>query len=371
MSEAPVDACRRVLDEARAAGGALAPAGAAVLAAAPSTTLEDALRRFADAHGAEALPVLSALGAGAHGGLRRAAKRALYRLAQRGIEPPRPPASRPVVERTGERPLRAWMSAIDGTGSRATWIVFEGAFGGLELCSLIVNDIVGILEVAGGGITRKRLDAELGALRENQKLPWIETAPARALALGAEALALHRTLGTRPPAAFSRWQARFEASAPLAPAPPAEVDTPLVSRGAELFDAPEMAGWFFEPANVQAEALEVLQGEESKLVVSDQAKAERVDALVSRVAAREMDEPARARWARRLLEMAEIFDLTARPALGEIARAAAGALAAGGPGVSAQPFPRALARRALDVAGEIATGRLSAADASRAPVTRA
>lgn len=371
MTEAAADTCRRVLDEARAAGGALPPAAAAALAAAPADTLEGALRAFADTHGAGALPVLSALGTGAHGGLRRAAKRALYRLSQRGIEPARPPAPRPVVERSEERAVRAWISAIDGSGSRATWIVFQGAFGGLELCSLIINDTVGIVEAAGGGITRKRLDAELAALREAQKLPWIETSPARALVLVAEALALHRALGTTPPAAFARWQARFTASAPPAPAPPTEVDTPLVSRGAELLDAPEMAGWFFEPANVQAEALEMLQAQESPLVVSDRVKGERVEALVSRVAARELDAPVRARWARRLMDMAEVFDVTDRAALGEIARAAAGALVAEGADVSAQPFARGLARRALEVAGEVATGRLSAADASRTPVPSA
>ena len=358
---------RRVLDEARVAGGTLAPAAAAVLAAAPATVLDGALRTFADDNGADALAVLSALGTGSHGGLRRAAKRALYRLAQRGIEPARGPAPRPVIERSEARPVRAWISAIDGTGSRATWIVFEGAFGGLELCSLIVNDTVGILEVAGGGITRKRLDAELAALRQAQKLPWIETSTQHALVLVAEALALHRALGTTPPAAFSRWQARFTATPPPAPASPPEADAPLVSRGAELLDAPEMAGWFFEPANVQAEALEALQAQESTLVVSDQVKAERAEALVRRVAERELDAAARARWARRLLEMAEVFDVTGRAALGEIARASAAALLTGD-AVASQPFARRLAQRALEVGGEIATGRLSARDATRSPV---
>ena len=62
------------------------------------------------------------------------------------------------------------------------WILFEGAFGGHALCSLIVNDEAGVLEVAGGEITRKRLETELAALRASQKLPWVETEPARALA---------------------------------------------------------------------------------------------------------------------------------------------------------------------------------------------
>ncbi len=289
----------------------MAPAAVTVLAAAPSATLDAALRAFADTHAHEALPVLVALGDSGHAGVRRAAKRALYRLSQRGITPPRAPAPRPVVERGEERPLRAWISAIDGTGSRAMWVLFEGAFGGLELCSMIVNDTAGVLEVAGGAITKRRFETELANLRAAQKLPWIETDPARARDLVAEALALHRTLGTSPPAAFARWQRHFATGAPEPAVVPAGHDPDLVARGAELLDAPEMAGWFLEPGDVQAEALELMQTQESKLVVSDQAKSEREAALVTRVVERDLGEAARLRWARRLLDAAGVFEVTA------------------------------------------------------------
>src|SRR5439155_633907 len=82
--------------------------------------------------------------------------------------PPPAPAPRPVVERAAERATRAWASGVDGSGSRALWILFEGGFGGAALCSLIVNDTAGMLEVAGGEITKRRLEAELAALRSSQ-----------------------------------------------------------------------------------------------------------------------------------------------------------------------------------------------------------
>jgi hypothetical protein len=315
----------------------------------------------------EALGVLVTLSEAPESHVRRAAKRALYRLSQRGIAPPRKAAPRPVVERRAERALRAWVSAIDGSGSRALWVLFEGAFGGLELSSLIVNDVAGILEVAGGGITKKRFETELAALRAAQKLPWLETEPARARGLIAEALALHRTLGTAPPAAFSRWQRYFDVEVPVPAAPPDDPDPALVARGAELLDAPEMAGWFLEPTDVQAEALELLQTQGSALVVSDQVKGERAEALVTRAAERELDDVARRRWARRLLEAAVVFEATERAELAAVARATAGALVQTGVEVAAQPFARALARRALEVAGEVATGRLPAATATRKP----
>ena len=369
MSDAPPEVCRRALDEARAAGGAITRDIVATLGAAPADALELTLREFADAHGAEALPVLAGLGDTAHGAVRRAAKRALYRLAQRGIAPERLVAPRPVVERREARAARAWVSAIDGSGSRASWILFDGAFGGLELCSLILNDMAGILEVAGGGITKKRFDAELSTLRATQKLPWLETEPAQALGLVAEALALHQALGTSPPPTFARWQQRFEGAALPPPlVPPAEPNAEMVARGAELLDAPETAGWFLEPADVQAEALELLQSTESQLVVADQIKGEYRDALVTRVVERELGEDARRRWAHRLLEMAVVFDATAREHLAAVARAAAGALIDAETTIAAQPFARALAARALEVASEVATGRLSAADVTRKPL---
>jgi hypothetical protein len=368
MTDTPEERGRRVLEEALAAGGGVAVGVAEALAGLPADAVDRALRGFADTRGADALAVLVALGDSRHGGVRRLAKRVLYRLAQRGITPAPKAPPRAVVERGRDRAVRAWVSAVDGTGSRALWILFQGAFGGLELCSLIINDTAGILEVAGGGITKKRLEAELARLRADQKLPWVETPPDEARSLVADALAIHRAAATTPAAGFARWERRFAgAAATPAPVPPEDPDPALVARGAEILDVPESAGWFLEPADVQADALELLQAQESRLVVSEQVKGEREEALVSRVVERELTAPARERWARRLLEQARVFDATGRAPLTDVARAAAGALARPGADARAQPFARALARRALEVAGEVATGRLAAAEVTRTP----
>ena len=116
----------------------------------------------------------------------------------------------------------------------------------------------------------------------------------------------------------------------------------------------------------------MLQARDSRLVVSEQLKAEREDVIVARVAERELDGETRARWARRLLEMSLVFRVLGRDVDADRAEAAAGALADLGRPVTGQPFARALARRALEIAGEVALGRVSAADVSRkpGPVTR-
>jgi hypothetical protein len=358
-------ACRRALDAALADPARLDVAPLAALAAGDPEGFDDLLRAFADAHAAAALPVLEALTS--DHALRRAARRALYRLAQRGVQPPARPAPRPVVERRPERAVRAWLSGVDGSGSRAVWLLFEGAWGGHALCSLIVNDEAGVMDAAGGEITKKRLERELAALRASQKLPWVEVEPSLALTVVGEAMALHGARGTAPPTAFSRWERLFTPSAPAPPPPSPPGEPALVERGRSLLELPELASWFLDPEAVQTDALDLLQARESKLVVSDQVKAEREETIVGRVVERELGPEARRRWARRLVDMAFIFRATERPEPAALAEAAAAALADEAREARHQPFARALAQRGLDVAAEVALGRVSASEVSRKP----
>ena len=363
-------ACRQVLDAALGAPGALDTAALATLAAAPADVVDEALRDFATAHSAEALPVLTTLTTErASRDVRRAAKRALYRLSQRGVAAPPPPPARPIVEREAERASRAWVSGIDGTGSRAAWVLFQGGFGGALLCSLILSDTTGILDATGGDITKKRLERELEQLRASHSLPWVETEPGRVIGLVAEALALHAALGTTPPAAFSRLARLFEGAEPFpAPAPAAAEPNPaLVERSAELLDLPDLVGWFLDPETLQSDGLALLQARESKLVVPDQVKTERETALVDAIIERELTPEVRRRWARRLAEMAPVFRATERPEQAELADAAATALADDGRDPRHHPFARELARRGVDAAAQVTLGQTSMADVSRRP----
>jgi hypothetical protein len=382
------EACLAAL-EAALAGGDL-PA----LARASAAALDRALRALAKQRGAAALPLLERL---AHAApdkeQRRAARRALYRLEQSGVRPaqaaPRAPA-RPVVTREAEQPVRAWLSGIDGSGSRAAWILFEGGLGGgLRLCSLILNDEAGIMDAAGGPIARKRLEAELRGLRESQKLPWVEVDGRRACALVADALALHERLGTVPPPEFARWRKLIGGAQPKATLgevqpkasradtrekltvdnTPASAD--LLERSPTLLDLPELMGWFVDPARVQHEALALLQARESRLVVSDHIKAEREAAIVDGVVEAQFPPAARQRWAGRLREMADIFRLTGRAEPAAMATQAAAALADVERPATAIPFARALAARGLEMAAEVALGRARLEDVSRAPARRA
>jgi hypothetical protein len=342
--------------------------------------LEEALRELGRRHGAAAAPLLRRLAEeAASKDTRKSARRELYRLTQAGVRLPDAPAADarpligPLIRREPERATAAWLSGIDGSGSRAAWIVFEGGLGGgLRLCSLILNDEAGILESAGGPVTRKRLEAEQRALRETQKLPWVATAPERASALVAEALALHAAASTAPPPEFARWRASFPARPTPDPlladaAPSAPADPTLADQAVSLLDLPELGGWFADPAGIREDAVALLEMRDSRLVVSDQIKAEREAAIVDAAVAKSFPSAARRRWARRLGEMALVFEATGRADAAARARAAAADFADEGRRAESIAFARALALRGLEVAGEVTLGRAKIEDVSRAP----
>jgi hypothetical protein len=369
MTAAPSEseaACLALL-EAHLSGPALPD-----LAGHAEIELDGALRTLVKRHGAAAAGLVRRLvDEAADKGARKAARRALYRLGQAGIAAPAAPArsAGAVIKRESERAVRAWLSGLDGSGSRAVWILFEGGLGGgLRLCSLILNDAAGVMESAGGSITRKRLETELASLRESQKLPWVESDPERARQLVAEAIALHEGAGTSPPAEFSRWRALFPAVVTL-PDPLAGLaaDPALVERSGDLVELAEMLGWFVDPAAIQEQALARLEMQDSRLIVSDQIKAEREAAIVDAVIERAFSPEARRRWARRLVEMALVFDATGRAEPAGVARAAAAALADGARPAERIPIARRIAMRGLEVAGEVALGRVRLDDVRRGP----
>jgi hypothetical protein len=319
---------------------------------------------------------------------------------------------RPVVAREAEHAVRAWLSGIDGSGSRAAWILFEGGLGGgLRLCSLILNDEAGIMDAAGGPIARKRLEAELRGLRESQKLPWVEVDGGRACALVGQALALHERIGTVPPPEFARWRKSFSGSStvsslsgsstvssfsgsssagaqkwpPHSPSggqpshggqpsrgqlPASDVDPLVLERSASLLELAELGGWFLDPGRVATEALALLLARESRLVVSDQVKAEREAAIIDGVIEAHVPAAARLRWAGRLREMADIFGMTGRADEAALARTVATALADADRSAATIPFVRALAARGLEMAAEVALGRARLDEVSRAPSRR-
>ena len=303
--------------------------------------------------------------------VRTATRRALYRLRQAGVErrPPalRPPTTPPVT--LGE----AWASAIDGTGARGLWLTLAGPYGERTLLTAILSDEAGVVDFSTSAIAKKRIEERLGALRAESPLPWVSVPASWAWTLLVAAADRARETGRPVPPDLARWVERL--GVPPADPPPiyarlpaaAAEDPGLLERSASLLALPELAGWFLDPASVSSEALEWLGARESRLVVSDQVKGERLATIVDRIIETRFDAPTRRLWQRRLEEQAYVLLALGRAPDATIAAAVAHALGGAEEACRRIPFLRALVERSLEIAGEVATGRLSAATASRAP----
>ena len=358
------DVLLAALDAARAAGRVPDVSGA------PEAELDAALRALVKRDGAAAGELLHQLaGEGQPKAVRKAARRALYRLdpAAAGTAPAsgKPPA--PIVRREAERVVQAWASSIDGTGARGVWLLVEGGLGGgLRLCSLLLSDTLGLVDAAGGPVTRKRLDAERAKLGGDDELRWVEIDPRHGVALVAETLAVHARTGAPLPERFAPWRALFEGAAPAGPVA-ATADPALVERSAELLAERDLGGWFADPSAIQEQAVALLELRDSKLVVPDQVKAEREAAIVDAAIARAFDDESRRRRARRLDEMGLVFAKSGRGPAADLAGAAAAALRDAELEATRVPLLRAMAQRGLEVAGDVTLGRARLEDVTRTP----
>lgn len=373
-----VAACRAALDAAIAAGST------PDLTGVDEAVLDAALRALVKDVGAGAAAgLLERLsGDGQPRSVRKAARRALYRLdpAAAGAAAPRGggTAPAPVVRREAERVPRAYVSSIDGTGSRGVWLIVEGGLGGgMRLCSLLLNDALGVVDASGGSITRRRLDIELARIAGDAALPWIEVAPARALALVGEALALHAERGTPAPARFEEWRAAIERllatsevlAATWSPPAPAPLDLALAERTPALLAEPDMASWFADPDLLQSRAVALLDLRNSQGDREGELEDEREAAIVDGAVADAFDVEACTRLARRLDEMAAVFTATARPGAAELADAAATALRDTARETRwSNALLRAMTERGLALACDVALGRATLDDVSRAPM---
>ena len=140
----------RYLDKLRAIGigvdepsPALVPSLVAHLGEERETDLAVAflLGRIPDPVAAEALVGVEASAKAKE--LKREARRALYKLAQKGISVSRPGGAKTPAQETVIRlgpEIEGYLSAIDGAGIRMSWLVKAQAGGGLVLLEGVVSD---------------------------------------------------------------------------------------------------------------------------------------------------------------------------------------------------------------------------------------
>ncbi len=227
--------------------------------------------------------------------LKREARRSLFKLEQRGLPIPREDASggqRPAVGSISE--IEGYLSVIDGAGDRLVWLLRPHAGGGLQLLQGVVSDRSGLLRSDGGVVKRKGLRAQADEIQKSGTLPMAPVPWEYADGILYDAYEKAKAAGQKT-AQFSSMRAAFNATKPR------EVEHPVYSRLAKesaqtedwrsqsrrLLDEPAFRFWLVDEDWMKPYLDRIGQAQESRLVLNDAQKEERLAAIV-RDAAREI-----------------------------------------------------------------------------------
>ena len=333
--------------EAVRAGRIGAEAVAPLLAGADGAALAAALGELASAEVAALLLALEPR-AGERA-VRKEIRRALYRLRQRGVPVPAPPA--PAA--TARTPAaEGFLSPFDGRGDRLIWIVRPLPSGGSFLVAAQLNEPEGLRDVSAGEASRKQIRAARQKLEadSDMRLVAADWRTLDALLVEAHARAGGGTVRERD---YLRLRPRLTSEPPRPPAEPvsarvaapgAEESAALASGSAALLEEPELRGWLPAPEAAAPFVEEIAGLRDSPLVLSRLAEEERVREILGR-AARALFPPAV--LARRLAGTAYLLAETGRALAARRALAVALVLGARPADAMEIPLVAALVERAV------------------------
>jgi hypothetical protein len=233
----------------------------------------------------DAAAMLATMEAGATGALRREVRRALFRLRQRGIEPPAKAEdkSREFAIRAG---LTAMLSPADREGVRIVWLSHTQMGGRIKRLFALESRDEGLLAAETAELTRREFGSELEQLKQNAGIKMID-ADARLVDF-ILCDAYRRTPEARRGKVGNFLVLRAEVTG--AP-PPSEIEHPVYRElGANALQEPspdllkerELLEWRLPEALIKPYVDEINRSEESLIVVSAIQKRERVNEILER-----------------------------------------------------------------------------------------
>jgi len=265
---------------------------------------------------------------------RKALKKTLHRLKTRGVAVPDDLLPREEAAIGAPRPGTAavYVSSIFGTGE--SYVTLEGpseVLGGNFLASR-VSDVEGFKECVLLSLNRKEQAEFWEHFREQGLVEWFSPPPAYAVRLLEEAYTRNPDAGSGTSQyvalrekIFRHW-GHPEAAPDLDQARPA---IPPAERGRFLEHARKLAldplfhSWLPEPEEIEPWLAKLQEVQDSPLVLSDQQKQIRADAVLDEATLALYPLESRAAWRRRLLAVAYYLHLKGREEDSGAARAAA------------------------------------------------
>jgi hypothetical protein len=286
--------------------------------------------------------------------VRRAAKRGLYRLAQRGVRQPEEAAQPAAAPVTGP-PIEGYVSAVDGLGDQIVWLV-KPQPGGVAHLFAVINDPEGLREVALNAVTRKALKSVRADLERAHDLRLVEVDWHYADFLIHRAFQWARTRAAHMTGDYPALRAQLTREPVPEPMPPAALarvgdaalaaDESLVAQSPGLLEEAELRSWFLGAERLKPFLDDLAGVKDSPLVLNRVQQEERLEGVIARAIDTVFDAAARPSWARRLYEMGYYFAVTRRPERAAQAVAVARALERGG-AARAIPFCAELVRASL------------------------
>jgi hypothetical protein len=286
--------------------------------------------------------------------VRKEAKRALYRLQQRGLSVPELPVEAPVSLPTSA--TEGYLSPVDGSGDQLVWVL-KPRSGGLLHLFAVVNDPEGMREVNLAVISRKALKTLRAELEAKHELRLVEADWRYCDFLMRRAFRWARERNGRIEGDFPGLRSQIvsepgeEDVAPLVfryiDAAGLEADPGPLSRSAELVEEPEFRTWWLQRDRLQPYLDDLAAIKDSPIVLDRSQQEERYRAVVDRAVEEIFSPPLRDSWVRRLYEMAYFLWSSARPERAKSAAAAALALGKSERGGREIPFCEVLARGSI------------------------
>ncbi len=317
----------------------------------PAAAPEEAVRKLGELRGQEGIDdaaVARALGAIAHGdaaamlatmetnatgALRREVRRALFRLHQRGIEPPAK-AEEKSREAANSARLTAMLSPADREGVRIVWLSHTQMGGRIKRLFALESREEGLLAAETAELTRREFRSELEQLEQNADIKMIEANPRLADFILCDAY--RRTPDARRGKVGNFLALRVEITG--AP-PPTELKHPIYDElvaetlkepSPDLLKEREFLEWRLPEAVIKPYFDEINRSEESVIVVSAIQKRERVNEILEHALTGILSGESGARIRRTLEDIAYYMLRSGRRQQAGWAAAAAATIRAGG-----------------------------------------
>lgn len=287
----------------------------------------------------------------------KAARRALHKLKSQGVRVEEAQASAPgevIGLVPGRRILRSVMSTVGSSGDQILSLLLSVPMSGTEGFEAIANDTEGLKECVSIPILKSDYEEHL---LETPKFITLADAPAEYVIFRLrEYERITLDSGNSPPSEYQIYRSFFHSS-------PRDYDRPLVyeeippesvlpkwavpTRIADLLEEDEFSTWALPDEEVEPYVKQLLEIENSPLVLSEAATRERLERHTAKAIAELFSPEVRVRYKRRLEESAYVMLHTGRVEIARTALACALRLAPEAPDSPPSDLAEAIVKRSI------------------------